>query len=549
MKLIDVLLKVPSGSEKISRRILIALIVFPFLTTGLITDNPRKAVIWKRWEYTLTANNKPEGKPAEIIVKFSGPNGKSFSNNAFTDDGIVFKFRASFPAAGKWTWITECSDPSDKGLHNKRGKVSVARYSGENPLYRHGDLKVSENKRYLVHADGKPFLWIGDTGWNVLLRSTMGEWRDYVDKRLDQGFTVIQVVPKGAAKVPEKTAKGTLSFKSDGTPDPAYWQDVENKVAYANDKGIIVFFTGMGGSWKNLFAENNFNQSFTTYIAGRFSGHFVIFSPSMDQRYDEGNDKTAEELNPLTTHLVTQHPGTHYETSLRYRNSPWLDFCGLQSGHHSGNLTKAYNAARAWTLDMYNGTPVKPVINIEAMYDAYGHDNAKNWREKDVRKLGWMSWLSGSMGYTYGAGDIPPKVPGGSGGIWRYNTDSATYDFWRKAMLWPSAGQMTIMRQFFETLKWWELMPSHDLIINQASDETLKMTVSKSSGSDLLLAYLPDNQSVELDLSGLPGLKEGKWFNPVTGVYIEVNQPFTQGSRNTFSRPQGWEDAVLILKK
>ena len=31
-------------------------------------------------------------------------------------------------------------------------------------------LKVSENQRFLVYADGKPFFWLGDTAWELFHR-------------------------------------------------------------------------------------------------------------------------------------------------------------------------------------------------------------------------------------------------------------------------------------------------------------------------------------------------------------------------------------------
>ncbi len=33
-----------------------------------------------------------------------------------------------------------------------------------------GKLRVSENKRFLVHEDGTPFFWLGDTAWELLHR-------------------------------------------------------------------------------------------------------------------------------------------------------------------------------------------------------------------------------------------------------------------------------------------------------------------------------------------------------------------------------------------
>ena len=50
---------------------------------------------------------------------------------------------------------------TSKSLH-------VTAYTGDNPLLKHGFLRVSANKRHFEHADGTPFLWLGDTWWKCL---------------------------------------------------------------------------------------------------------------------------------------------------------------------------------------------------------------------------------------------------------------------------------------------------------------------------------------------------------------------------------------------
>ena len=79
--------------------------------------------------------------------------------------------------------------------------------------------------------------------------------------------------------------------------------------------------------------------------------------------------------------------------------------------------------------DLFRHEPHKPVINLEAMYDGQG---VKGWQAVDARSLAWRSWLSGAVGYTYGAGDLPPKCPQGSGAVWMWVTDSKKYDYWGK---------------------------------------------------------------------------------------------------------------------
>jgi len=58
-------------------------------------------------------------------------------------------------------------------------------------------LKVSENKRFLVTENGKPFFYLADTGWELFHRLNRKEAVEYLDIRVAQKFTVIQAVALG----------------------------------------------------------------------------------------------------------------------------------------------------------------------------------------------------------------------------------------------------------------------------------------------------------------------------------------------------------------
>ena len=55
-------------------------------------------------------------------------------------------------------------------------------------------LKVSENRRFLVTTEGKPFFWLGDTAWELFNRLDRDAAARYLDNRKKLGFTVIQAV-------------------------------------------------------------------------------------------------------------------------------------------------------------------------------------------------------------------------------------------------------------------------------------------------------------------------------------------------------------------
>src|SRR5690349_24166796 len=55
-------------------------------------------------------------------------------------------------------------------------------------------LKISANRRFFVTADGKPFFWLGDTGWLLLSRLKNEEVDKYLEDRKSKGFNVVQVM-------------------------------------------------------------------------------------------------------------------------------------------------------------------------------------------------------------------------------------------------------------------------------------------------------------------------------------------------------------------
>jgi hypothetical protein len=179
------------------------------------------------------------------------------------------------------------------------------------------------------------------------------------------------------------------------------------------------------------------------------------------------------------------------------------------------------------------------------MYDAQG---VNGWRAIDARSLGWRTWLSGAMGYTYGAGDMPPKVPQGSGAIWFWVTDPEKYDFWKKALQWESADQMQHLHDFLDRIEWWRLEPAHELVRNQPDDVIRRMVLARTARGDLAVAYLPGNEAIEVDMSQFPAQMNARWFDPVSGRYTPVAGIVPNEQTHRFA-PPGKGDWVLCLTR
>ncbi|HYX10110.1 MAG TPA: DUF4038 domain-containing protein, partial [Bacteroidales bacterium] len=69
------------------------------------------------------------------------------------------------------------------------GFLSVLVKAQELPL-----LKVSDNQKYIVTQNNKPFFWLGGTAWELIHRLNKDEIDLYLTDRAKKGFTVIQTV-------------------------------------------------------------------------------------------------------------------------------------------------------------------------------------------------------------------------------------------------------------------------------------------------------------------------------------------------------------------
>ena len=103
-------------------------------------------------------------------------------------------------------------------------------------------LKVSENRRFLVYEDGRPFFYLGDTAWELFHRLNREEADRYLANRAAKGFTVIQAV--ALAELDGHTDANPYGFLPLADLDPAqpavreganndYWDHVDHIVGVA----------------------------------------------------------------------------------------------------------------------------------------------------------------------------------------------------------------------------------------------------------------------------------------------------------------------------
>lgn|GEM_PF-1314872 len=482
---------------------------------------------WQRWEHQLTSATEYANPctDVKVTVRFDGPNGQTWTALGCWDGERRFLIRGVFPTAGAWRWQTTCSDTNNSGLHHQSGVVQVKRADSKNALMRHGYLRVSEDGRLLVHADGTPFLWIGDTCWAAPVHATDEEWSRYVGNRKARGYSVLQlsIAPHWALDhAPHDLPPPFLSKLPDITrPNPAYFQRLDRMLALANDRGLVVMMCGLMET-PDRYPPPAQIAVFSRYVAARYSSFEVIFSPGFDSPIRKAETLAAagavREAAPAN--LMTLHSGTG--VGPEFHTADWLAFDMYQSGHNGGDRARQSARAIGMAADILALAPRKPLINGEAIYEG------ELGGAYDVRRTAWLSFLSGAVGYTAGINEV-----------YRW-TDKAT-----TMMDVPSSDMVALLARVLRATPWWQLEAQPARILNQPRNRAAWMAFALTTDHTVGLAYLPENAELMLNLDGLAPRYEVLWINPATGESIPGHVA-TAASEVQLTAPDARDWVVLL---
>ena len=152
-----------------------------------------------QWELFETSyeTQKSYAKPfvdVEVNVVFSQGE-RQWTVPAFWAGGNKWTVRFAPPVQGEYAFRVQCTDKDNAELNGREQTLHVTAYAGDNPLLKHGFLKISPDKRHFEHADGLPFFWLGDTWWKGLCkRLTWEGFQELAADRKAKGFSVVQIV-------------------------------------------------------------------------------------------------------------------------------------------------------------------------------------------------------------------------------------------------------------------------------------------------------------------------------------------------------------------
>jgi hypothetical protein len=423
-------------------------------------------------------------------------------------------------------------------------------------------LKVSDNHRFLVTEEGRPFFWLGDTAWELFHRLTREDAERYLQNRAERRFTVIQAVALAELNGlgdPNPYGQKPLVDKDPTRPNEEYFKHVDWIVAKANSLGLYI---GLLPTWGNNWHKST-NAIFTPqnaavygeWLGRRYQKAGVVWILGGDRPIE--NERHKEIIHAMArglrrgdggAHLITFHPPGGSGSSAWFHHEDWLDFNMRQNGHVA-EFTGGYSQTAA----DYQREPAKPVLDGEPIYEDHPVSfDAKNLGHSiaaDVRRPLYWDLFSGALGHTYGHHSVwqmwtPERKP--------VNNPLMP---WHEAINQPGAAEMQHARALLESRPFLTRVSDPTLLVSNTVPTAMPgagryhFAATRDSQGSYAMVYAPVGRRFTVDMGRFSGPKvKAWWFNPRNGQATAIGV-FEGKGQQEFAPPDAGEmlDWVLVL--
>jgi hypothetical protein len=469
-------------------------------------------------------------------------------------------------------------------------------------------IAVSSDGRFIVQADGSPFFWLADTAWDMPARLTREEADHYFRDRAEKGFTVILMVAGGGLRGPETpNPYGALPFigMNPARPNPTYFEHLDWLIARAAHYGLrIALLPVWGARMVGGFADDGRSRLLTRanariygrWLGQRYRDRGIIWvlggdanpvGPSEpltgENRLLDRSRLTLQDFRPIwdamaegigegeaRTPFITYHPsccswpGTaEPRTSLYLGNRQWLTMNMLQSSHFRDPAPQVRRRGMAFAWDSrrnyeairaeYDALPVRPVVDGEPHYEDLNIDGEpardgaepEVWNGDDARNAAYQAVFAGAAGHTYGNF---PVVLFYDAGV--EDQGLSPRIGWREALSRPASAQMGYLKRLMLSRPYFARIPDQSVVIGDAGEGPAHIAATRDRAGSYMMIYLPQGQSVTIDLRKLSGpTANAWWFDPRIGEATRLGGSLRNDSPLTFMPPTSGptNDWVLVI--
>jgi hypothetical protein len=416
-------------------------------------------------------------------------------------------------------------------------------------------LRVSDNGRYLVDSDDKPFLIAGESPQAMMVNCSLDDAALFLANRRSHGFNTVWInllCRKGTGgREDGSTYDGLRPFNTPGdlaTPNEAYFLRCGQIMEIAEkDEFLVLLDPCETIDHLKLMVANGPDKcrAFGRYLGGRFKrfDNLIWMSGNDFQSWKEPkNDQAALAVamgirDQDQSHLQTVE--LNYLASTSRDDRAWDELIDL-----SGAYT--YYHPYVQVLKDYNRGPAKPVFMVESDYE-FERDSTP----AVLRRIEYWSILSGATGQLYGNAFTWPFSAG-----------------WKDKLDTPGAVQFAYVKKLFEPRAWHLLVPDqkHEVITagygtfdsSETTGSAYGMTsdyvaAARTPDGNLVMAFVPTRRTLTVDMTKLRGPATAQWYDPSSGVYHPVeSSPLPNTGPHSFIPPGNNADAdgdwVLLLE-
>lgn len=418
-------------------------------------------------EVALTATGSYANPYTECAAEcvLTAPDGKAARTlPLFWDGGATWKFRFAPDQPGAWKWTVRSADA---GMNGKSGAFACVASE------RKGSLQpMAGAPHHFQYQNGARVWFLGDTAWALVTDDAEEQHHRasverYLKARAAQGFNVVHLM-----------ALNEAGWGNSGGPpwrdlakqeiNPAYWQEADARVAFANAQGLVC---GIALAWGEKTGKEKYpwgrfpnleaRKRYARAIAARYSAYDVYFLVSGEWHGEVKNRRQPEDvvrrefialgdtLQAADPHgrMIGIHPMTRAGSVREYHEAAWMSFGDYQQNYL--HLHERVLESRSFN---------KPLVNSEYAYflrDADGDgkvDKHHSYTVADIRHATWDIAMAGGylvsgFGSTYMGGHRHPTP---------FLPDDPQNVPWEK--------EIGVVKGCFTALEYWKLEPHDELL-------------------------------------------------------------------------------------
>ena len=418
---------------------------------------------------------------------------------------------------------------------------------------------VDPSGRYFTDQHGAPLFVFGDSPWAGMVRWSPEQAELYFADREARGFnaSIISLIGTTANGGPDddgSTYDGLRPFEGGEVTrwNEGYWERVDEYVRAACTHGNTVFLYPIDG-WTvgTVFRDATLEDvhRYGTMVAERYARFPNVvwmtggdhFPSDLAGRHDSPLEHDAK-FQQVLAGIRSTGDTRPFSIQLGYPTSRSTD-SPMWAPRVDFNFVYSYLPTYRAVLDAYRRDRL-PALLAEANYERE-NNLAGTPVTDDVVLRRQMAWAvtAGSPGYFYGSDDWE-FLPG-----WESRLDTS------------AVGQLGRMRQFFDSLDWWTLVPdeSSEVLPSGRGEPVPPGAEVGIMGSDYataarigdtLVAYVPTQRTLTVNPAKLAQPSTARWVDPADAtappleVVVDPSGALPTPGRNA----AGGQDWLLLVR-